>query len=96
MPGSCCAKPITRTIKVADFEAGLIGLDQAILNVYIAGVKGDEEIKNELLKWVRDFGNYVTPSREEDYKRALLREYKTYVEQPGRESKKDDQRSPKR
>jgi len=96
MPGSCCAKPITRTIRVADFEAGLIGLDQAILNVYIAGVTSDEEIKKGLLKWVKDFGNYVTPSREEDYKRALLREYKAYAEQSERESQKGDQRSPKR
>jgi hypothetical protein len=91
VPGSCCAKPITRKIRVADFEAGLIGLDQAILNVYTAGVTSDEEIKKDLLTWVRDFGNYVTPSREQDYKHALLREYKAYVEQ----SKKDDQRSPK-
>jgi len=96
MPGSCCAKPIARTIKIADFEAGLMGLDQAILNVYVAGMKSDEEIQKELLKWVRDFGNYVTPSREEDYKRALLREYKSYVGQLERQSREQDQRSQKR
>ena len=79
MPGSCCAKPITRIIKVADFEAGLVGLDQALHNVYSAGVNGEEEVKQELLRLIRDFGNYVSPARENDYKQALLREYKSYV-----------------
>jgi|GEM_PF-1868526 len=79
MPGSCCAKPVTRIIKVADFEAGLLGLDQALHNVYIAGANGEEEIKQELLRRIRDFGNYVAPSREEAYKEALLREYKLYL-----------------
>jgi hypothetical protein len=36
MARSCCAKPITRIIKVAEFEAGLVGLDQALRNVYIS------------------------------------------------------------
>jgi len=79
MPGSCCARPVTRVIKVADIEAGLIGLDQALHNVHLAGVNGEEEIKHELLRWIRDFGNYVAPSRENDYKQALLREYRNYV-----------------
>ena len=95
MPGSCCAKPVTRIIKVADFDAGLIGLDQAIQNVFIAGVKDDEEIKAELMRWVRDFGNYVSPSREQDYEQALLREYKSYVEKAQREARQEDAGSQK-
>jgi hypothetical protein len=79
MAGSCCGKPVAKIIKVADFEAGLVGLDQALHNVYISGVKGEGEIKQELLRWIRDLGNYVSPSRENDYKQALLREYKNYV-----------------
>jgi len=90
MPGSCCAKPVARIIKVANVEAGLIGLDQAIQNVFIAGVKEDEEIKRELMRWVRDFGNYVSPSREQDYKQALLREYKSYVEKAQREVRQEE------
>jgi hypothetical protein len=96
MPGSCCAKPVTRTIKVGDFEAGLVGLDQALQNVFIAGVKGDEEIKKELLRRVRDFGNYVSGSREDDYKQALLREYKSYVVQVDRKIRKENERPQKR
>jgi hypothetical protein len=90
MTGSCCAKPVTRIIKVADFEAGIIGLDQALLNVYVAGATVDEAIKKELLHLIRDYGNYVSPSREDDYKHALLREYKSYV--AGKESAQSQKR----
>ena len=79
MPGSCCGKPVATIIKVGDLEAGLFGLDQALHNVYFAGVNGEEEVKHELLRLIRDFGNYISPSRENDYKQALLREYKSYV-----------------
>jgi hypothetical protein len=79
MPGSCCGKPVAKIIKVGDLEAGLIGLDQALYNVYSAGVNGEEEVKLELLRLVRDFGNYISPSRESDYKEALFREYRNYV-----------------
>jgi len=78
MPGSCCGKPVAKTIKVADFEAGIVGLDQALHNVHIAGVNGEEEVKQELLRWIKEFGNYVSPSRENDYRQALLREYRNY------------------
>lgn len=79
MPGACCGKPVTRIINVADFEAGLIGLDQALHNVHEAGFDGEDEIKQELLRLMRAYGNYVSPSRENDYTQALLREYKNYV-----------------
>jgi len=87
MPGSCCAKPIARIIKVGEFEAGLAGLDQALRNVYISGVADQEEIKRDLLQWIRDFGNYVAPSRENDYKEALLAEYRKFCAAVERESK---------
>ena len=90
MPGSCCAKRITRTIKVAEFESGLMGLDQALRNVYISGVSDEAEIQRDLLKWIKDFGNYISPSRENDYKEALLREYRGYV------IKEESTRSPER
>ena len=96
MPGSCCAKPVTRIIKVADVEAGLLGLDQALRNVYVSGISNEEEIKQELLRWIRDFGNYVSPSRENDYKQALLREYKIYVVSLQREARQEDAHSQKR
>ena len=86
MPGSCCGKPVAKIIKVGELEAGLIGLDQALHNVYSAGVNGEEEIKEELLRLIRDFGNYVSSSRENDYKEALLSEYRNYVANLQREA----------
>jgi hypothetical protein len=96
MPGSCCGKPVAKIIKVGDLEAGLIGLDQALQNVYSAGVNGEEEVKQELLRLIRDFGNYISPSRESDYKEALLREYGNYVANLQREASQKNAQSQKR
>jgi hypothetical protein len=65
-----------RIIKVAEFEAGLVGLHQALRNVYISGTVNEDEIQRALLKWIKEFGNYITPSTENDYMKALLREYR--------------------
>ena len=87
MPGSCCGKPVAKIIKVGELEAGLIGLDLAFRNVYISGAKDEEEVKQGLLRWIRDLGNYVASSREDDYKQALLREYRNYVANLQREER---------
>jgi hypothetical protein len=79
MARACCAKPNVRIINVENIEAGLLGLDQALQNVYISGLVDGEEIQRALLKWIMEFGNYVAPSRESDYGKALLREYQKYV-----------------
>ncbi len=96
MAESCCGKPVAKIIKVADFEAGLIGLDQTLHNVHSAGVTDDEEIMAELLRWSRDFGNYISPSRENDYKQALLREYRNYVANLQREEGQKQNQTQKR
>ncbi len=92
----CCAKPIARIIKVADFEAGLLGLDQALQNVYMSGLENEGEIQRDLLKWIKGFGNYISPSREDDYKEALLCEYRKYVMSVIHERKEEGPRSQKR
>ncbi len=79
MAGRCCSKPITRIIKVADFEAGLIGLDQALQDVAGQGLIDEEDIQRELLHRIKEFGNYISSSREGDYRKALLREYRAYT-----------------
>ena len=79
MPGSCCAKPIATIIKVGNSDAGIVGLGAALRNVYISGVKDEEQIKTNLLQWVKGFGNYIAPGTEAVYKDALLREYWNYV-----------------
>jgi hypothetical protein len=96
MAESCCGKPVAKIIKVADFEVGLIGLDQAIRNVHVSGISNEEEITQELLRCIRDLGNYISPSRENDYKQALLREYKNYVANLQREASQKSAQTQKR
>ena len=74
----CCAKLVARIIKVADFEAGIVGLEEAFVNVCRGEARDEEQLKAELLSCVREFGNYISPSREADYQEALLREYKKF------------------
>ncbi len=78
MARSCCAKPVARIIKVADFEAGIVGLEEAFLNVSSAEPRDEEQLRAQLLSCVREFGNYISARREEDYKEALHREYKKF------------------
>lgn len=79
MTGSCCGKPIATIIKVDDFEAGIAGLETVLQNVFVSGIKDEEQIKAELLRWVKELGNYISPGSEELYKEALLREYKKRI-----------------
>lgn len=79
MVGGCCSKPIARIIKVGKSDAGLVGLDQALRKVYMSGLEDEQEIQRDLLQRVKESGNYVPPSTENDYKEALLREYRNYV-----------------
>jgi hypothetical protein len=85
MSKSCCIKPIAKIIKVGTFDAGIIGLEETLKLVYTLGVKDEEQIKTELLRLVREFGNYISPGTESDYKDALLREYRKFIEKAVRE-----------
>jgi hypothetical protein len=78
MPTPCCIKPIAKIIKIGDTQVGLTGLETAFRNVFELKIQDDEIIKNELLSQIIEFGNYITQSRESDYKEALLREYKIF------------------
>ncbi len=84
MGTSCCGRPAVTIIRVADFEAGIAGLESAFLNVYVSGVEKEEELMNGLLREVRALGNYIAPSREDEYRRALLREYRAFTAKAGR------------
>jgi hypothetical protein len=74
---------------VGDFEAGIVGLETVMQNVYRSGIKDEEQVKTELLQLVKDFGNYITPSTESEYRDALLREYRTFVAKMGRGQKQE-------
>ncbi len=86
MPGSCCGKPIVTIIKVGSSEAGILGLEESLHNVYVTGITDEEQIKSDLLNQIRKFGNYVATSSESDYKKTLLNEYRRYVEHMKNES----------
>lgn len=80
MAKSCCAKPIAKIIKVGQFEAGIVGLEMVMQNVYQSAIKDEEQAKTELLRFAKEFGNYISPGTEADYKDALWREYRIFVE----------------
>lgn len=62
-------------VSIEGMKVGLIGLEGAIEQVKEMNLADDEEIKAQLLEKVKA-QNYVPSSREEDYARALLRQYK--------------------
>ncbi len=66
-------------IKVGSSEAGIRGLEAALHRVHSSGITSQEEIKSELLKLIREAGNYLATSAERDYAESLLREYRQYV-----------------
>jgi hypothetical protein len=79
MPGSCCAKPIAKIIKVGNSEAGIVGLEVALADVYELGIDNDEQIATALVLSARKIGNYISSGIEADYRSALLLEYREFV-----------------
>jgi len=63
------------TISIGKVKIGLIGLNAIVEQVRAKNLTDDEEIKQQLLKMVKQ-KNYVPSSREADYAQALLRYYK--------------------
>jgi len=92
--GSCCAKPITRIIKVGNSEAGILGLEEMFRNAQTSGKTSDEELKSELLALAKDYGNYIATGMEQTYKDAFLREYQAFCKQ--REGSSDLERKTSR
>ena len=78
MPESCCRKPIAKIIKVGDFEAGITGLERAFEEVMELHETEQVRIKDLLFQKVVQFGNYISPGTEKEYKEALLREYEAF------------------
>ena len=87
MSKSCCVNPIAKIIKVGTFEAGIVGLETALESVGASTINDEEQIKTELLRLIKEYGNYISPGTESDYKDALLREYRAFFEKRSREKK---------
>ncbi len=56
-------------------ETGIDRLDWILLDVYSLGIQNDSAITDELEKRVRQF-NYIPTKKIEEYREALLREYR--------------------
>ncbi len=72
----CCGGDIAR-IEIQGSPIGLVGLREALEQVYILGRRPDAAVADELLAMIK-LRNYVAPAAEEAYKAALLREYISY------------------
>lgn len=64
----------TRNIRIGKASIGLIGLDRA-LNQAMARAMGDEEAVDFLFQAIKE-ENYVPTAAKDDYRRALLAEYR--------------------
>ncbi|HEY9187052.1 MAG TPA: hypothetical protein VIR55_04010 [Ignavibacteria bacterium] len=76
----CSCNLNVKIINVGGIEAGITCLYDAFAKVKELNLKNESLLKDELLKQIRSFGNYVPQSREEIYKEALLKEYKKYFQ----------------
>jgi len=75
----CCAAAAARMIKKlvlpGGLQVGISNLENILKEVAQLKLADDEAIKKELLERVKIY-NYVPPSAESDYSKALLNEYK--------------------
>jgi predicted RecB family endonuclease len=74
----CCAAAAARMIKklaLPSGEVGIVNLEDILKEVADLKLANNEAIKKELLQRVKIY-NYVAPSAEADYSKALLKEYK--------------------
>ena len=74
----CCPAAAARMIKKINlpggFQVGIVNLENILKEVADLKLADDEAIKKELLKKVKIY-NYVAPTLEADYAKALLGEY---------------------
>jgi hypothetical protein len=86
----CCPTATARMIKKlalpGGFQVCIANLENILKEVADLRLADDETIKKELLKRVKIY-NYVAPSAEADYSKALLKEYKQQYGNPNREMK---------
>jgi len=74
----CCAAAPARMIKKLTMpngsQVGIVNLENILKEVADLKLADDSAIKKELLQRVKIY-NYVAPSAEADYSKALLNEY---------------------
>jgi NAD-dependent dihydropyrimidine dehydrogenase PreA subunit len=60
-------------------QTGIVGMDEIFQELYQAGKRPDESLKEELLNRLKD-KNYIPPAKEETYASAFLQEYKRFID----------------
>jgi small redox-active disulfide protein 2 len=68
----------TKQIVVAGKKVGLTGLEEVLEQVEKEALKSDAAVADRLLELVAK-ANYIPPAVEEDYRQALLREFKRFI-----------------
>ncbi len=84
---TCCTGAVQEDLKMLQIKGvlvGVIGLEEAFLNVMQRGIKDEEEVKEALLEEVSK-RNYVPQNYEVDYKEALFRAYCSFLSEKERE-----------
>ncbi len=86
----CCpaaaARMIKKLILPGGFEVGIVNLEDILKEVANLKLADDSAIKKELLQRVKIY-NYVAPDADEDYSKALLKEYERQCAEIQREGK---------
>ncbi len=75
----CCPAAAARMVKKLalpnGFQVGILNLEDIFKEVADLKLADNEAIKKELLRRVKIY-NYVAPAADNDYSKALLKEYK--------------------
>ncbi len=77
----CCSKPGDDVVQIGigDDTIGLIALNQIFEQLRVLGRLPDRSVENELILMV-GARNYIPQSCADEYRDALLREYRRYCE----------------
>ncbi|KXB03514.1 hypothetical protein AKJ45_01450 [candidate division MSBL1 archaeon SCGC-AAA261F19] len=88
--GCCCGTNIVnvRRIKIDGNEVGIVGIYELFKRYYKDGKNPEKVNGEEILKNIGEM-NCISENKEDEYKRALMREYKRYCKD------KEDGRIPK-
>ncbi len=65
-------------IMIGKNRVGIVGLDAALEKVRLLGMQDRSELEAALLSLVGE-SNYIAPSAEDEYKKALFREYRRHL-----------------
>lgn len=73
------SEPKISYISVGNSRIGLRDLDDALKNIAAKNLGTEKELKRALIEEVRNLKNFVAPSAEEKYGKALLQQYKRFL-----------------